>query len=666
MKSPRTPAPTHRLHPPPPHFCRSGVSQSSQGYSLAFGIFQEHYSTHPDLLSPPASQALIASVGTTQTGLLYLLNPILTIALAVWSASASTRPIAVPSSSSPSPLLRRLAAHLRSLPPFGVLSSPARLFLLLGGAISVAALVLASSPLASTPSLLLLAQGVLHALGCAVLFAALVRALDSFWVGRRGFAYGVMWAAKSAAGAGMPFAAKAALVRWGVGPTLRGWAVVTGVVVAACLPFLTVRGTEDDGRDNAAVEEGDFETAAAAAAAPTTTTTTTATTGTAGDTTRQTPTQSLRSRRPRPAATDASRAGPMRRLRARLPPMAFTRRPYFWTLQLGNVAQAVGYLMPPTFLAGYASAALGLPDSSGPLLLALFCLASVPGSLVHGLLADHHDHGGRPPPPAAPPEEQRPGWPHPRRRRISLLPGLSLSPAGVIAMSSLGSSVAVFALWGPSRTEGSSSSSSKNSNAGALGMLAAFALAYGFFAGGFSSTWSGVLREMQSGGGRFGNGTDTVDAAPGDGEGDGAVQQHAVAGSGTEEGTREDAVAGSLDTDSTALVFGLLMGGRGLGFLVSGPLSGALLSMAASSTSSSSSSSSGDGGSHAPRTVVGYATEYGPMIVCTGVTALLGAGGWVWKAGAEATWWRRCGGRCMGVARRCAKRSAECLRARRD
>lgn len=47
------------------------------GYSLAFGIFQEYYTTRGSaVLSGGSSPGTIASIGTSQTGVLYLMMPV--------------------------------------------------------------------------------------------------------------------------------------------------------------------------------------------------------------------------------------------------------------------------------------------------------------------------------------------------------------------------------------------------------------------------------------------------------------------------------------------------------------------------------------------------------------------------------------------------------------
>jgi MFS family permease len=196
----------------------------------------------------------------------------------------------------------------------------------------------------------------------------------------------------------------------------------------------------------------------------------------------------------------------------------FLKRSGFWMLEIGNIVQAFGYLLPTTYLASYAND-FGLSSISGAVLIAVFSLASVPGGIVIGSLGDQ------------------------------------LPPTTMILICSIGSAVAVFLFWGL---------------AAQLVLLIIFAATYGFFAGGFSSTYPGILKEVKQ----------------------------------VDEGVE------------TGLVMGFLLGGRGVGFMVSGPVSSALLQ---------------SGSKMMEHAKWGYSTQYGPVIICTGVTALLGSWGWMWK-----------------------------------
>ncbi|ORY13103.1 putative MFS monocarboxylate transporter [Clohesyomyces aquaticus] len=199
--------------------------------------------------------------------------------------------------------------------------------------------------------------------------------------------------------------------------------------------------------------------------------------------------------------------------------LKFFRLPAFWMLQTGNILQSLGYFLPYTYLTSYAVQETGSSTTIATLLLALINTTSIPGGIVLGGLGDH--------------------------MRVTT----------IIMISSIGSALAVFFFWG---------------FASQVALLAVFSLTYGFFAGGFSSTWSGVLNELK---------------------------------------TQSPAL-------DTGLIFGLLAGGRGIGNVISGPLSVALFT---------------DDGwlSNAKDKDWGYGSEYGAIILFTGATSLLGAWGWL-------------------------------------
>ncbi|KAF4447761.1 hypothetical protein F53441_8780 [Fusarium austroafricanum] len=374
------------------------------GYSVSFGIFQEYYTAHTDLKASPSS---IASIGTSQTGIMYLMMPLAFIVLNRF------------------PRLRRWCG------PIGL---------------AITIISLTASAFATNVAGLIATQGVLYAFGCSLLFSPLALYMDEWFVERKGFAYGVMWAGKSAVGVAMPFLFDILLQRFGLKVTLLSWTVASAAMALPTLFFL----------------------------------------------------------KPRVEISRDSRPCPVS--------FAFFGYASFWMLQFGIIVQSLGYLMPSTYLASYAND-IGLSSVTGPILLALFSCASVPGSLIHGMLGD------------------------------------KISAAKVLLVSSLGSALPVFLLWGLDRH---------------ISTMVVFVILYGFFAGGFSATWSAALQDVK--------------------------------------GTNE-----SIDV---SLVFGMLLGGRGLGFVVAGPLSGALISA---------------GHSVAPGDGLGYATKYGPMILCTGMTAILGA-----------------------------------------
>lgn len=122
----------------------------------------------------------------------------------------------------------------------------------------------------------------------------------------------------------------------------------------------------------------------------------------------------------------------------------------------------------------------------------------------------------------------------------------------VILISTIGATISIFLLWGLSTS---------------FPLLCIFSLVYGLFAGGFTSTYTGSIQEVKK----------------------------------------------ADDRTEAGLVFGLLAAGRGVGSVVSGPLSEALLSERPWV---------GDA-------KMGYGTGYGGLIVFTGISAMLGGMSWV-------------------------------------
>ena len=118
----------------------------------------------------------------------------------------------------------------------------------------------------------------------------------------------------------------------------------------------------------------------------------------------------------------------------------------------------------------------------------------------------------------------------------------------MILVSALGSALSVFLIWGFALS---------------TPLIYIFALTYGIFAGGYAATWTGCVSEIQR---------DTIEAEAG-------------------------------------VVLGMMAAGRGLGAVMSGPVSETLL----------------DYGSWNLRGA--YGTEYGFLIFFTGITAVLGGFG---------------------------------------
>lgn len=197
--------------------------------------------------------------------------------------------------------------------------------------------------------------------------------------------------------------------------------------------------------------------------------------------------------------------------------MRFVKSPAFWVLQAGNIIQGLGYFMPGLYLPSFAIAQ-GWSSLSGTIAVSLCNGAMVLGATFTGWLVD----------------------------RYHVTTAINICTAGTL--------VAVFLFW---------------SFAVYQPIMYIFAVLYGFFAGGFSSTWSGCANP---------------------------VRRHYPA-------------------VETGMIIAMFSAGKGLGAVISGPLSGALVK------------------SDVWKNHAGYAygSGFGYLILFSGITASFQSIGWVGK-----------------------------------
>ncbi|KAF2006141.1 putative MFS monocarboxylate transporter [Amniculicola lignicola CBS 123094] len=193
--------------------------------------------------------------------------------------------------------------------------------------------------------------------------------------------------------------------------------------------------------------------------------------------------------------------------------LSFLTNRTFLLLQAGNIFEGVGFFIPSIYLPTIATQ-LGASSSISALTVIMFNVASVFGCVAMGLVIDR--------------------W----------------HVTTCILVSTLGSTLSIFLLWGLSSS---------------LAPLFVFCVFYGLFAGSFTSTYPGVMKAVQDSTGR------------------------------------SDGI----------MVFAMLAAGRGVGNVVSGPVSEAMVRMG-----------EWDAGGV-------YGTEWGGLVVFTGVSALLGGVGFV-------------------------------------
>lgn len=195
--------------------------------------------------------------------------------------------------------------------------------------------------------------------------------------------------------------------------------------------------------------------------------------------------------------------------------LAFLKSPFFWTLQLFNTIQALGYFLPTNYLPTIAES-LGLGRTLGSLTILCVNLTGIFGCIGVGALVDRFD--------------------------VTL----------VLLGQGLLSCIAVFVALGFTTS---------------IAPLFVFSLLYGLTAAAYSTSWGGVIKELQ--------------------------QKH--------------------ESTDANVVFGLLAMGRGVGSIISGPLSETLVDESKSIHGAA---------------ISAYGSEYGSIIIFSGCTAF--AGGLAW------------------------------------
>ncbi|VUC34756.1 unnamed protein product [Clonostachys rosea] len=387
------------------------------GFPFAFGVFQDYYRTH----EPFAGSGQTTAVGTCAMGIMYLGCPVIMA------------------------FIRYYPKESRFSPFFGLV---------------VMSCCLVASSYSTTITHLILSQGVGYALGGTICFCPCVVYVEEWFVKRKGFAYGVMWAGTGTGGCTIPLLLEFLLNRYGFRFTLRLWSGLIFALVAPFLYFLKPRIKSSPARRSRRIDFG------------------------------------------------------------------FLFHPTFLVYQLPSIVQAFGFFLPTLWLPSYVRDVFGASSFQAALIVVALNVAAVVGNVIMGWLVDR------------------------------------LHVSTCIMISTLGAVLSTFLIWGLAAN---------------LGMIYAFCLIYGLFAGSYTATWAGVMRLMSKPGG--------------------SSEQAGTGPSGT--------------VFDPIMMFSALEAGRGIGNLVSGPLSEGL----------------NRGFPWEGQALAGYGSGYGALIVFTGVTALMGGSG---------------------------------------
>lgn len=387
------------------------------GFPFAFGLFQEYYSTH----EPFASSSNIAVIGTCAMGIMYLGAPLVFAILTKW------------------PVLRRWFTFAGLL---------------------MMCLGIGLSSLCNNVTQLIVTQGIMYSIGGCVAYCPTILFVNEWFIKRRGFAFGVMWAGTGVAGVVLPLILQYFLHAYGFRTTLRIWSITLFILTGPLLFFV----------------------------------------------------------KPRIPVSQSHRQHDRR---GRTFDLNFLMLRNFIILQFCNILEGLGYFLPSIYLPTYAQQYLGATNVPAAFTIISVNVASVFGCILMGHLID--------------------------RFHVTTC----------ILVSTIGATLGTLLFWGFSTS---------------LPLLYIFCITYGLFAGSFSSTWTGIIKDVQK----------------------------------------------KSDSADAGLIFAFLAAGRGIGNVVSGPLSEALI-----------------GGKPWLGEAGGaYGSGYGPLIAFTGVSAACGGLSWaVWRVG---------------------------------
>ncbi|KAG8526685.1 uncharacterized protein KY384_008114 [Bacidia gigantensis] len=394
------------------------------GFAMSYGVFQEFYSDNWTL---KGSRGITGVIGTTQNGVLYLSMPFL---FALFTKRWAQR--------------RQTAA-------------------LCGAALTCVSFLLSSFSMHVWH--LVATQGVMAALGCALIFSPTTLSLGEWFnTSNRAVAYGITLSCKNIVGSVCPFLLRYLLDRYGFCNTLRVW---TAMVAGTSIPAIFLIPTHP---------------------------------------------------------SNLSPSTP----RARKIPWSFLHHQTFYIYSIAIILQSSGYGIPQTYLNTYAHEVTLLSQTSATLLLTLFNIPGIASSTFFGYLSDN--------------------------KRFPM------SATTVTAISAVSSALSAFLLWGLT-------------SKGSMALLVLFSITFGFFAGGYSATWGGVLKEMES------------------------------------------EAAQSNEAIDTGMLYGLLNGARGIGYVSGGLIGVPLLKV---------------GGLESLGNFA-YGTTYGPLIIFTGLSSVFGGWSILWR-----------------------------------
>src|ERR1700761_6433881 len=102
-------------------------------------------------------------------------------------------------------------------------------------------IALAGSSFSQSIAHLILSQGILYAIGGSLAYCPTIIFVDEWFIKKKGFAYGVMWAGTGVAGVFLPLVIQWLLSAYGFRTALRVWSLSLFILTAPLLYFVKPR-----------------------------------------------------------------------------------------------------------------------------------------------------------------------------------------------------------------------------------------------------------------------------------------------------------------------------------------------------------------------------------------------------------------------------------------
>ncbi|KIK63552.1 hypothetical protein GYMLUDRAFT_162578 [Collybiopsis luxurians FD-317 M1] len=266
------------------------------GFPDAFGVLLDAYLSDPTYITQSKASSLLPLIGPISSGIIYCVAPVL------------------------SPLINRYPSHRRTAMFTGLLLCWVSLF---------------AASFTNNVILLVGLQGILYALGAALLYFPSLSYLAEWFINLRGFANGVLFAGTGLGGIVLPLTISRLLGTYGTDVTVRILSVGFVILLLPLLPFVKGRLPAGNAHNSGnAVPLG----------------------------------------RPVPRGSADSIK-------------AWTRTMLFWVLLAANTIQGFAYFVPILWLPTFAKS-LNLSRTSSSATLAMFHTGSVIGRLTMGYLSD--------------------------------------------------------------------------------------------------------------------------------------------------------------------------------------------------------------------------------------------------------------------------------------